>query len=154
MNGSPTRLWHCWEIAQQSLKEVIEMRPCSSQTPSQGNDSISQCYSHGHWPGRYPTFGRIHRNWKRGTKPTSANWDHQTCSAYTINASSVGRGDPPTSITGKLPSLLGKSKPRQRSWQISDLEFQNTLQVPRGVHPANRTGKQHVIISSMRKQEK
>ena len=65
-----------------------------------------------------------------------------------------GKGDPPTSITGKLPHPLVKSKPKQRSWQISDLEFQNTLQVARAVCPANQTGGQHVIISCMIKHKK
>ena len=65
-----------------------------------------------------------------------------------------GRGDPPASVMGKLPCPLGKSKPRQRSWQISDLEFQKALQVTRAVRPTDRTGKQHAIITRMTKREK
>ena len=65
-----------------------------------------------------------------------------------------GKGDPPASITEKLPHLLGKFKPSQRSWQISDPEFQKSLQVARAVHPADRMGEQHVIITHMLKHEK
>ena len=65
-----------------------------------------------------------------------------------------GKGDPPASIMGKLPHLLGKSKPSQRSWQISDPEFQKALQVARAVHPSDRTGKQHAIIIRMLKHER
>ena len=65
-----------------------------------------------------------------------------------------GKGDPPASIMGKLPHLPGKSKPGQRSWQISDLEFQNTLQVARALFPTDRTGEQDVIITCMTKHEK
>ena len=65
-----------------------------------------------------------------------------------------GKGAPLASIMGKLPHLLGKSKLRQRLWQISDLEFQNTLKIARAVYPTNQMGKQHVIISHMAKHEK
>ena len=51
------------------------------------------------------------------------------------------KGDSPTSIMGRLPHLLGKTKPRQRSWHVSDPEFQNTLQIARAVQSANQTGK-------------
>ena len=61
---------------------------------------------------------------------------------------------PPASVTGKLPCLLGKSKPGQRSWQISDPEFQKALQVARAVRPTDRMGKQHAIITRMTKHEK
>ena len=43
---------------------------------------------------------------------------------------------------------------RQRSWQISDPEFQKALQIARAVHPVNRTDKQHVIIACMTKHKK
>ena len=65
-----------------------------------------------------------------------------------------GKRDPPASVTGKLPCLLGKSKPRQRSWQISDPEFQKALQDARAVCPTDRTGEQHVIVTCMTKHEK
>ena len=65
-----------------------------------------------------------------------------------------GKGDPPASIMGKLPHLLGKSKPSQRSWQISDLEFQKALQVARAVCPTDRMGEQHVIIACMSKHKR
>ena len=71
-----------------------------------------------------------------------------------LTLSPWGKGDPPASITGNLPCPLGKSKPRQRSWQISDLEFQNALQDARAVCPANRMGEQHVIITHMTKHKK
>ena len=62
-----------------------------------------------------------------------------------------GKGDPPASIMGKLPHPLGKSKPSQRSWQISDPEVQKALQVARAAHPADRMGEQHVIVTHMSK---
>ena len=65
-----------------------------------------------------------------------------------------GKGDPPALVMGKLPCPLGKSKPRQRSWQISDPEFQKALQVARAIHPADRTRKQHVNITCMTRHEK
>ena len=65
-----------------------------------------------------------------------------------------GKGDPPVSIIGKLSHPLVKSKPRQRSWQISDPEFQKALQVARAVHPTDRMGEQHVLITCMSKHEK
>ena len=65
-----------------------------------------------------------------------------------------GKGDLTASIIGKLPHPLGKSKPGQRSWQISDLEFQKALQVARAVCPTDRMGKQHAIISHMMKHKK
>ena len=65
-----------------------------------------------------------------------------------------GKGDPSASVMGKLPHLLGKSKPSQRSWQVSDSEFQKALQDARAVRPADRTGEQHVIVTCMTKHEK
>ena len=65
-----------------------------------------------------------------------------------------GKGDPPASVMKKLPHLLGKSKPGQISWQISDLEFQKSLQDARAVRPSNKTGEQYVIIACMTKHKK
>ena len=65
-----------------------------------------------------------------------------------------GKGDPSASITGTLPHLLGKSKPKQRSSQIFDLEFQKSLQDARAVRPSNKTGEQYVIIACMTKHKK
>ena len=73
-----------------------------------------------------------------------------TCSTPSL----LGKGDPPASIMGKLPHPLGKSKPGQRSWQVSDLKFQKALQDARAVRPANRTDEQHAIVSHMTKHEK
>ena len=55
---------------------------------------------------------------------------------------------------GRLLCLLGKTKPGQRSWQISDPEFQNALQVTRAIQPANRMGEQHAIMYHMLKHKK
>ena len=55
---------------------------------------------------------------------------------------------------GKLPCPLGKSKPGQRSLQITDLEFQKALQDARAVHPTDRMGEQHAIIAYLTKHEK
>ena len=56
--------------------------------------------------------------------------------------------------TLQLPHSLEISKPRQRSWQISDLEFQKALQDARAVRPTDRTGEQHAIIAHMTKHKK
>ena len=61
------------------------------------------------------------------------------------------KGDPPASIMGKLPHLLGKTKPRQRTWNISDLEFLKALKAASAVRPAEQTGKQHAIIAHITK---
>ena len=69
-------------------------------------------------------------------------------------ASPLGKGDPPASIMGRLPCPLGKTKPGQRSWQISDPEFQNALQIARAVWPADLMGEQYVIIYHMTKHKR
>ena len=74
--------------------------------------------------------------------------------AYGFDTFSMGEGRYPSICDGKLPCLLGKSKPRQRSTQISDPEFQKALQDARAVHPADRMGEQHVIVTCMTKHKK
>ena len=54
-----------------------------------------------------------------------------------------GKGDPPASITGKWPRLLGKTKTGLRLWHqvcdINTVEFQNTLQIARATKGAEHT---------------
>ena len=64
------------------------------------------------------------------------------------------RGDPPAFIMGRLLHPLGKTKPGKRSWQVSNPEFQNSLQVARAVWSADRMGEQHAIIYCMMKHER
>ena len=151
--GVQVRLWVCWANTQQELQEAMEMQTWFSHACYWGNDPIPWINSCGCWPRTCPTINRIHKVWWRGTRPPSANrdcWAH----AHGIDTSSMLEGDPPASIMGKLPHLLGKSKLGQRSWQIFDPEFQKALQVARAVHPTDRTGEQHVIITHMSKRER
>ena len=72
----------------------------------------------------------------------------------TSTVSPWGKEDPPASIMGRLSLLLGKTKPRQRSWQTSDPEFQDALQIARAVQPADQMDKQHAIIYHMIKHKR
>ena len=66
----------------------------------------------------------------------------------------MGEGRFPSTHNGETTPSAWESKPRQRSWQISDPEFQKTLQFARAVCPANRMGEQHAIITCMTKHKK
>ena len=65
----------------------------------------------------------------------------------TSTVSPWGKGD-------SVPCPFGKTKYKQISWQISDPEFQNVLQIARAVQPTDQMGKQHAIIYCMIKHER
>ena len=69
-----------------------------------------------------------------------------------------GKGDPPTSIMGKWPCLLRKTKTGLRPWHqvynINVVKFQNVLQIARVTKGTERTFEQLVIINRMNKHKK
>ena len=69
-----------------------------------------------------------------------------------------GKGDPPMSITGKLPRPLGKTRAGLSKWQhtceVNSPEFQDALLVARAKKGSERTPEEHTILSRALKQEK
>ena len=134
--GVQIRLWHCWETTQQRLEEVTEVQSHSSGTPAGGMIPLPDAPPMDVGPRNVLSLIGHTKFGKEGPNMPLP----------------MGKGGPPASIMGKLPHLL--SKTQQRSWQISDLEFQNTLQIAKAVCPTNQMGKQHAIISHMAKHKK
>ena len=69
-----------------------------------------------------------------------------------------GKGDPPTSVTGVLPRLLGKTRAGRNMWQhtcsLESPEFKDTLLIARAKKGTGHTPEEHTIISRALKHEK
>ena len=69
-----------------------------------------------------------------------------------------GKGDPPISVTGVLPRLLGKTQAGRNTWQhtcsLESPEFRDTLLIARAKKGTERTPEEHMIILHALKHEK
>ena len=69
-----------------------------------------------------------------------------------------GKGDPPISVTGVLPRLLGKTRAGRSTWQhmcsLESSEFKDTLLIARAKKGTEHTPEEHTIISCALKHEK
>ena len=69
-----------------------------------------------------------------------------------------GKGDPPISVTGVLPRLLGKTRAGGSTWQhtcfLESPEFKDALLIARAKKGTERTPEEHTIISRALKHEK
>ena len=69
-----------------------------------------------------------------------------------------GKGDPPISVTGVLPRLLGKTRAGGSTWQhtcsLESPEFKDALLIVRAKKGTKRTPEEHMIISHALKHEK
>ena len=69
-----------------------------------------------------------------------------------------GKGDPPISVTGMLPRLLGKTQAGRNTWQhmcsLESPEFKDTLLIARAKKGSERTPEEHTILSYTLKHEK
>ena len=69
-----------------------------------------------------------------------------------------GKGDPPISVTGVLPRLLGKTRAGGNMWQhtcsLKSPEFKDTLLIARAKKGTKHTPEEHMIISHALKHEK
>ena len=69
-----------------------------------------------------------------------------------------GKGDPPISVIGVLPRLLGKTQAGRTTWQhmcsFESLEFKDALLIARTKKGTEHTPEEHMIISHALKHEK
>ena len=69
-----------------------------------------------------------------------------------------GKGDPPISVTGVLPRLLGKTQAGGSMWQhtcsLKSPEFKDALLIARAKKGTEHTPEEHTIISRALKHEK
>ena len=69
-----------------------------------------------------------------------------------------GKGDPPISVTGVLPRLLGKTQAGGNTWQhmcsLESPEFKDALLIARAKKGTERTPEDHMIISHALKHQK
>ena len=69
-----------------------------------------------------------------------------------------GKGDPPISVTGMSPRLLGKTRAGRNTWQhmcsLKSPEFKNTLLIARAKKGTEHTPEEHTIISRALKHKK
>ena len=69
-----------------------------------------------------------------------------------------GKGDPPISVTGLLPRLLGKTQAGRSTWQhtcsLESPEFKDTLLIARAKKGTERTPEEHTIVLHALKHEK
>ena len=69
-----------------------------------------------------------------------------------------GKGDPPISVTGMLPRLLGKTWAGRNTWQhtcsLDSPEFKDTLLIVRAKKGSEHTPEEHMILSCALKYKK
>ena len=69
-----------------------------------------------------------------------------------------GKGDPPISVTGMLPRLLGKTRAGGNMWQhmcsLDSPEFKDALLIARAKKGSEHTPDEHMILSRALKHEK
>ena len=69
-----------------------------------------------------------------------------------------GKGDPPISVTGMLPRLLGKTWAGRNTWQhmcsINSPEFKDALLIARPKKGSEHTPEEHMILSHALKHKK